>query len=155
MQQTQQTLSQNQIEAFYHDNFVESQVNDFIKLLGISVNPTAGNPYLGKIVDVGGGCGYFAKALQNVTALKVRVLDTDLQSIERCMREGIYAAQDDALNPTIAGDESVVCFNLILHHLVGKSEEETRDLQKSALSAWHSKAHAIFVNEYIYMSHMG
>lgn len=130
MQNSQQTLSQNQIEAFYHDNFIESQVRDFINLLGSSADAAPGI-----VVDIGGGCGFFAKALQNVTALKVRVLDTDLQSIEHCMREGIDAAQDDALNPTIVGDESVVCFNLILHHLVGKSEEETRDLQKRALSA--------------------
>lgn len=153
MQQSQQTLSQNQIEAFYHDNFVESQVGDFIKLLGTSVNSNAGSLTLGKIVDIGGGCGFFAKALQNVSGLNVRVLDTDSQSVEHCRHEGIDAAHGDALNPTMAGDESVVCFNLILHHLVGKSEEETRELQKRALSVWHSKAPAIFVNEYIYESY--
>ena len=148
MQKTQQTLSPNQIETFYHDVFVESQVRDFIKLLKISATPSLGN-----IVDIGGGCGFFAKALQNVTGLKVRVLDNDLKSIESCKRMGIDAAQEDALNPTIKGDESVVCFNLILHHLVGKSEEETLDLQKRALLAWHSNGSAIFVNEYIYESY--
>lgn len=153
MQQIQQTLSQPQIEAFYHDNFVESQVKDFIKLLGLTINPASGGITLGKIVDIGGGCGFFAKALQNVSGLKVRVLDTDPQSIEHCKCEGLDAAEGDALNPTIAGDESVVCFNLILHHLVGRSEEETSKLQRRALSVWHTKAPVIFINEYIYESY--
>lgn len=148
MQKTQQTLSPNQIETFYHDDFVESQVRDFIKLLKISATPSLVN-----IVDIGGGCGFFAKALQNLTGLKVRVLDTDLKSIESCKHKGIDAAQEDAISPTIKGDESVVCFNLILHHLVGKSEEETLDFQKRALLAWYSNGSAIFVNEYIYESY--
>ena len=148
MQNSQQTLSQNQIEAFYHDNFVESQVRDFIKLLGPAVDPSSGC-----VVDIGGGCGYFAKALLATTPFKVRVLDTDMQSVTHCQGEGLDAAHGDALNPTIAGDEGVICFNLILHHLVGKSEAETSDLQRRALSAWHSKAPAIFVNEYIYESY--
>lgn len=149
MQNSQQTLSQNQIEAFYHDNFVESQVRDFIKLLGSSADAAPGS-----VVDIGGGCGFFAKALQTSTPYKAPVLDTDLQSVEHCMREGIDAAQGDALNPAMSGDESVVCFNLILHHLVGKSEAVTSDLQRRALSAWHSRAPAIFVNEYIYESYV-
>lgn len=149
MQNSQQTLSKNQIEAFYHDNFVETQVRDFIALLGSSVETAAGS-----VVDVGGGCGYFAKALQATAPLKVRVIDTDMQSVAYCKLVGIDAAQGDALDPVIAGDESVVCFNLILHHLVGKSDEETSDLQRRALSAWHSKVPAIFVNEYIYESYV-
>ena len=50
------------IEAFYHDNFVESQVRDFIKLFGASIKLI-----LGKVIDVGRGCGFFAKELQNCT----------------------------------------------------------------------------------------
>lgn len=129
MQEIQKTLSQDQIEAFYHDYFVESQVRDFVKLSGRAINSTPG-----KIVDVGGGRGFFAKALQDFTALKVKVLDTDMQSIGFCKQAGIEAAYGDALNPTVMGDENVVCFNLILHHLVGKSEDETCNLQRRALS---------------------
>lgn len=143
----QTTLSQNQIEAFYHDNFVENQVSDFIKLVGTTIDPASG-----RVVDIGGGCGFFAKALQNRTAFKVRVLDTDMQSISVCKQAGLEAAYDDALNPTVVGDEKVICFNLILHHLVGKTETETCKLQKRALSIWHENANAIFVNEYIYES---
>ena len=147
MENIQNTLSRNQIEAFYHDEFVESQVNDFIRLIGASDVSTSG-----KVVDVGGGCGFFAKALQNLTALRVRVLDTDVHSISVCKQAGLEAVDNDALNPSMVGDEEVICFNLILHHLVGKTEAETNELQKRALSVWHSNAKAIFVNEYIYES---
>lgn len=153
MQNTQQVLSKSQIAAFYHDDFVESQVNDFIKLLGISINESTINSHAKIIADIGGGCGFFAKGLQHFTALKIRVLDTDLYSIDSCKRDGLDADYCDALNPKIIGDEYIVCFNLILHHLIGNSDDETYDFQKRALSVWHSKTHAIFVNEYIYESY--
>lgn len=147
-QQTQKTLSQDNIEVFYHDNFIKSQVKDFIKLFGVSINQI-----LGKVIDVGGGYGFFAKELQDRTDLEVMVVDTDFQSIHECKQAGVDAAYGDALNPNIVGNEGVVCFNLILHHLVGKSDEETRNLQMRALSVWHSEVPTIFVNEYIYESY--
>jgi hypothetical protein len=61
----------------------------------------------------------------------------------------------DALAPEPVGDEGIVCFNLILHHLVGAGEGETRALQLGALRAWHGKGVRIFVNEYIYQSLVG
>ena len=60
MKSTQKILSQDQITAFYHDLFVENQVEYFIAFSGFSVTPSLDN-----IVDIGGGCGFFAKALQN------------------------------------------------------------------------------------------
>lgn len=147
MQEKQSKLSQDQIRAFYHDSFVESQVKDFIQLIG-----TSSNSWQKKVVDVGGGCGYFAKALQDSTSFEVRVIDTDSQSVAYCRQAGLDASVDDALNPTPAGDEFVVCFNLVLHHLVGATEAETRNLQRRALSAWGKRAPSIFVNEYIYES---
>ena len=59
---------------------------------------------------------FFAKALQNRIHQKVRVLDSDSQSIDFCKQEGIEAIYGDALKPTVVGDEKLVCFNLILHH---------------------------------------
>ena len=50
------------------------------------------------------------------------------------------------------GDEEIVCFNLILHHLVGSSEESTRALQVQALGNWSADNIKVFVNEYIYES---
>ena len=149
MKSTQKILSQDQITAFYHDLFVENQVEDFIALSGFSATPSLDN-----IVDMGGGCGFFAKALQNRIHQKVRVLDSDSQSIDFCKQEGIDATYGDALKPSVVGDEKLVCFNLMLHHLVGKSDHETYKMQGHALVVWHSTVHAVFVNEYIYESYV-
>ena len=147
MKNTQQTLSQDQIKAFYHDVFVDTQVGDFITLV-----VSSGKLPIGKVIDVGGGCGYFAKAIQDRLAINVKVLDSDAQSIRLCHSAGIEAIHGDALNPPIVGSNNVVCFNLILHHLVGKTDDETLNLQSHALSVWRSNASAVFVNEYIYES---
>ena len=112
MKTTQKIMSQDQITAFYHDQFVENQVDDFMALSGFSVTPSLDN-----IVDMGGGCGFFAKTLQNRIHQKVRVLDSDSQSIDFCKQEGIEATYEGALKPAIVGDENSVCFNLILHSL--------------------------------------
>lgn len=149
MEKTQKLLAQDQLEAFYHDNFVKSQVADFISLTSSFINPSSD-----VIVDIGGGVGYFAKAIQNTIDMPVRVLDSDNQAIVLCREAEIAAVQDDALNPTIVGDETIVCFNLILHHLVGVSEHKTRHLQEHALSVWRSTARLVFVNEYIYESYV-
>jgi len=114
MKSTQKTVSQDQITAFYHDLFVKNQVDDFIALSGFSVTSSLDN-----IVDIGGGCGFFAKALQNRIHQKVRVLDSDRQSIDFCKQEGIEATYGDALKPNVVGDEAIVCFNLILYSLGG------------------------------------
>ena len=86
---------------------------------------------------MGGGCGFFAKALQNRIHLKVRDLDSDSQSIDFCKQEEIETTYGDALNPVVVGNEKLVCFNLILHRLVGRSEHETYKMQGHALSVWH------------------
>ncbi|MEQ1637615.1 MAG: hypothetical protein ABL903_13070 [Methylococcales bacterium] len=146
---TQKILTQDQIAAFYHDDFVKSQVEDFILLFGSSVNST-----LVKIVDIGGGCGFFAKALGERMNLKVRVLDSDIQSINLCEQKGIVADYGDALKPNIIGDESIVCFNLILHHIISTSAYQTLKMQGDVLSVWQSTVSAIFINEYIYESYI-
>jgi hypothetical protein len=67
----------------------------------------------------------------------------------------VEAVRSDALDPTIQGDEEIVSFNLILHHLIGGSERATTELQKRALASWKGRARAVFVNEYIYESFVG
>lgn len=57
MSSPQKTLSQDQITAFYHDLFVESQVEDFIALLGSSDSQS-----LEKVVDIG-GVWFFCKGV--------------------------------------------------------------------------------------------
>lgn len=139
----QRTLSPEQVETFYHDLFVDEQVRHFVEL----VPPTGG-----VVVDVGGGCGFFARYLQHLTRRTVRVIDMDAASVQACTQAGVEATRDDALAPVMRGDEEIACFNLMLHHLVADSEAQTRTQQMQALTAWKEQAKAIFVNEYIYES---
>ena len=144
----QRRLSSTQIADFYHDLFVEDQVDAFHHVLAERLPPGS------SVVDIGGGCGFFASAVQATAPLQVRVLDSDPASVAECRARGIEADVGDALKPELRGNESVVCFNLILHHLVGGSESSTRSIQSQALTAWHHRARWLFVNEYIYESHL-
>jgi SAM-dependent methyltransferase len=143
----QTNLSREQVAAFYHDDFVEDQIRDFVALVGVVDGG-------GVVLDVGGGMGFFARRLR-AAGYRVRVLDTDRASVASCQQAGLEAALGDALDPPVSGDERVVSFNLVLHHLVGSSERVTRDLQASALGAWLGRAERVFVNEYIYESYVG
>lgn len=146
----QRKLEQHQIETFYVDCFAKSQVDHFKR-----ITDPLNFPDRSMIVDVGGGIGYFARELTGRSALQVRVIDSDQASVDACLQlrnHRIQAFMGDALSPKVVGDEHVVCFNLILHHLVGDSDFETRKLQKKALSAWMHHCPYIFVHEYIYES---
>lgn len=143
-------LNVDQIEAFYHDEFVASQVKNFYTLLG---HNRVNNDF---IVDVGGGVGFFSSALRSSNPnTKIRVIDTDAKSIELAQGKGLEALQGDALQPPIMGDEEIVCFNLILHHLVASSEKGTFELQSKALLAWKDHVKWVFIDEYIYDSYVG
>ena len=73
-------LNEEQISSFYHDEFVEQQVMHF-KEIAIK------NIETGKaIVDIGGGCGFFAQALKEKCGIHVRVIDTDLESVEKAKK---------------------------------------------------------------------
>lgn len=141
---TQIRLSSDQIEAFHHADFVEDQVRDFQSLMG-----SLGD---GVVVDMGGGCGFLARRLTDAGGHRARVIDMDAASVDECRSLGVEAELGDALAPCPRGDEVAVCFNLVLHHLVGANERETRKLQLRALEAWLDWVDAIFVNEYIYES---
>lgn len=144
----QKKLASSQVEAFYHDQFVQDQVQDFGRLVG-------DDEVQGTVLDIGGGCGFFARSLSSVLRRRVRVLDADNVSVAACREHNVDAILGDALTPEIRGDEKVVCFNLILHHLVGPSDASTKTLQKRALSAWHDRPVRLFINEYIYESYFG
>lgn len=144
----QKRLSSEQQHEFYHDEFAAFQARQFAALF----DPSA---LRGVIADVGGGQGWFASTLRDRHGLEVRVLDADPQSVAGCAARGVPARLDDALRPTVSGDEQVVCFNLILHHLVGDGERETEELQSRALVAWRDSARDVFINEYIYDSYLG
>lgn len=144
----QRILDAKQVEEFYHDIFVTTQVRDFADLVAEAQLP------IKKVVDIGGGCGFFAAALTQKTGLDVKVIDMDPGSVAACQKKGVPAEIGDALNPTQHGDEDMVSLNLILHHLVAVSDAATEALQRRAVSVWKGKAKAIFVNEYIYDSYL-
>lgn len=140
----QRQLAAHQTAEFYHDLFVADQVNGFLQL--------AGQVGAGVVADVGGGCGYFARALRSASTWGVRVLDLDPRSVETCLGQGIDAEIADALAPPWHGDEAIASFNLVLHHLVGATEGSTRAIQVKALRAWNGRVGRLFVHEYIYES---
>lgn len=148
----QNKLSIDQVENFYVDIFASGQVQHFNKMV-----PPNTLSRTGVVVDIGGGCGYFARTLSKETGFRVRVIDQDPMSIDICKTVNggsVEAFLGDALNPSIRGDEEIVCFNLILHHLIGKNEQETRQLQINVLNIWLRQAKFIFVNEYVYDSYI-
>lgn len=145
----QKALSKEQIGAFYHDDFVDSQVRNYLALVAtLAPRPRA-------VLDIGGGCGFFAEGLRQTAGIDVRVIDLDPTSVNACRDKGLQASVGDALHPQRCGDEDVVCFNLILHHLVGANEAKTLALQKQALAHWHGHAQVLFIDEYIYDAYVG
>ena len=147
MTEAQRTLAPERVAEFHHDEFVTDQVADFTEL----VPSTCRN---GVVVDIGGGVGHFAQGIKDKLDCQVRVIDMDEESVAQCQARGIPAQSGDALSQPISGDESCVCFNLILHHLVGQDELTTRSLQIRALKRWHDSKAKVFVNEYIYESYI-
>ena len=71
----QRVLKTQQIEEFYHDVFVTTQVRDFVELIEETNLP------IRKVVDIGGGCGFFADALAKKMGVDVQVVDMDPGSV--------------------------------------------------------------------------
>lgn len=137
-------LSEPQIEAFHHSEFVEQQIDSFIRCTsGIATD-------INSLIDVGGGAGHFASSLSKITGMNVTVLDCDEKSIEYALANGIPALCCDALAPPADLNADIVSFNLILHHMVAKNELESQQLQISLLQTYLDRAKFVFVNEYIY-----
>lgn len=145
----QKTLVASQLSEFYHNVFVEDQLRDFKACFY-----NGKNPITGVIIDIGGGVGYFAGAVKNELGNTVRVIDMDPLSVENCKKLGLDAEIGDCTKLKPKGDETIVCFNLILHHLVASTEKNTKILQASAVRTWRGKSRRIFVNEYIYESYI-
>jgi hypothetical protein len=144
-------LDPSKIKAFYSDKLANKQVADFLNLIHSCEGVESYN-----VVDIGGGHGHFSNQLVAQLGIKARVIDSDEQSLALCRRDygvRVECELGNALYPRIRGDEDVICFNLVLHHLVSDSEAKTRELQKRALMVWKQQAKYLFVNEYIYESH--
>src|SRR5690348_14282712 len=115
MEQVQKVLSVEQVEAFHHDSFVQDQVRQFISMVDVPPGKRL------VIVDVGGGIGAFAHRMQSQTPHELRVIDLDKASLLKCEKVGVKCTIVNALAPSMTGDEDVATFNMMLHHLVGKS----------------------------------
>lgn len=133
----QQVLSAVQLEAFDHPCFVTDQVRDFRGMIGDQQG----------IVDIGGGAGRFA------AIVGARVIDLDPDAVAKCRSKGLDAETGDALQPDNRWSDRTACFNLVLHHLVGRDERTTKAMQVRALARWSDRT--VFVNEYIYESFFG
>lgn len=143
----QRLLEQEQLREFAHDGFVERQVQDFTDICEVRD---------GLVTDVGGGCGIFASALaRKLPDVKLHVIDLDGNAVASCREAGIQADQVDLLRYMPKPDERVACFNLVLHHLVGTTLDQTRRLQLAALRGWRRSGTVLFVNEYAYDSWLG
>jgi hypothetical protein len=138
----QRTLNTAQLSEFYINVFVDDQVRDF-KLCFLDKHKLIA----GAIVDMGGGMGHFASTVKQDFANVVRVVEMDPVSVENCKVCGLEAEIGDATNYVPRGDEAVICFNLILHHLVSNTEVDTRRLQSIALRTWAGNSHRLFVKD--------
>lgn len=145
----QKILAAEQLTEFYHNDFLSAQIRDFKDCFDVESKPVAG-----VIIDIGGGVGYFADAIKSDLGRAVRVIDMDPLSIQKCRQKGLDAEIGDCIKLKPKGDETIVCFNLILHHLVADTEKATKMLQSRALHNWLGNSRKIFVNEYIYESYI-
>jgi len=143
----QKKLNKYQIENFQNFLGDESQVDNLLNMVPYHFF-TADRV----IVDVGGGNGFFYELLKNKINSKVVILDSDLNSIERCTEKGMTAYFDDVLNLEYKGRSDIVCFNLTLHHLIGENEELTYEMQCNALRVFAGKSIYLFIDEYSYDS---
>lgn len=141
----QMVLSEEQLLAFQHDEYVDKQVRHF-RLLVPSL------PERPSVVDVGGGYGFFANRVEEEVGRHGRLIDSDSAAVNYCTQQGIDAELGDAIRLTSRDDDAVVWFNLIPSHPVASSERGTYKLQSAALSQWGSGVPQAFVNEFIYES---
>ena len=89
----QKILSEEQVSAFHHDAFVSDQVAHFVKLISPALLAD------GVVVDIGGGCGNFCRAIQNGLQVRARVIDMDPASVALAIDSGVDAVVGDALKP--------------------------------------------------------
>ena len=85
----QKKLNAEQVAAFYHDRFVQQQVEHFKRIALPSFET-------GKVViDIGGGCGYFASAIKKELDIPTRVIGRwctiNKFLYNKCLASGISA----------------------------------------------------------------
>ena len=90
------------------------------------------------LLDVGGGVGHFVLALQQeFPNMRATILDLDENAISKAKSNGLHAVVGSVLTPPPSiplQTFDVVCFNLILHHIIAENDRDTRKLQELAFS---------------------
>lgn len=155
MADVQRVLSEEATEAFDHGWLFPAQVQHFAELTGYA----ADEPF--RVLDVGGGTGLFAQELrQKFTQCSVTILDLSQWSVDKAKARGVTAVLGSILDPPASLTVQrfdVVVFNMILHHLVGDSDNLTEQNQKQALrvaASLLSSGGRIIFNEYCYSGFM-
>ena len=118
----QKHLNSSQLSKFHIDDFANLQLTYFRQLISLTDIDSEK-----VIVDIGGGSGFFAKKIAEFYQRLVRVIDLDKVALEKVStHSNVESVYGDALDPSISGDEGIVCFNLVLHHLVGKNQKHLK-----------------------------
>jgi SAM-dependent methyltransferase len=130
-QAKQRVLPQMAIDAFDTPEGTAEQLQHFKTMLGYT------HESVFSLLDVGGGTGFFASAVQNeFPHAAITILDLDESSVRKGIASGLNALHGSIINPPteIRGKTfDVVSFNLMLHHIIGDDEPSTYELQRRAL----------------------
>src|SRR5262245_6771404 len=147
----QRVLPQMAIDAFDTHEGTAEQLQHFKTLLGYTRESVF------SLLDVGGGTGFFATAVQReFPHAAITILDLDESSVRKGRESGLNALQGSILDPPDeirAKKFDVVSFNLMLHHIIGDDEPSTYDLQRRALEQGRSlmtNEGKMFVHEICY-----
>lgn len=151
MEMEQKVLQRSALDAFDTPEGVVEQLRHFKECYGYDRS----SPF--SLLDVGGGAGYFVSALQEeFPAMRATILDIDESAVFKARGRGLAAEPGSILERLpehIPGEFDVICFNLVLHHIVAGGARKTRELQMRALSLAGKRLSgngSVFVHEICY-----
>lgn len=149
---TQKIPSEIMLERFDTNEGAALQLIHFQKFFGAEVHKPL------KILDIGGGAGYFMAEIKAIFPYaSVTVMDLDGTAVTKAREKGIFAVNGSILEPVpveLYGQKfDIVCFNLVLHHIVTGRLFGTRHIQKKSLENASSLINTngiLFIHEICY-----
>lgn len=120
------------LERFYTNEGLALQLNHFKEVYSNELNNSI------NVLDIGGGEGYFMHEVKEIFPLSsVSILDIDSFAVLKAKERGINAVKGSILeNSQIEKCDQkfdVICFNLVLHHIVTGKFFGTRHIQVKSL----------------------